>query len=33
MANMAPIRSIGLKTTNKMEIGLLSNQEIAASLP
>jgi hypothetical protein len=32
MANVAPIRSIGLKVVDKMEIGLLSNQDITTSL-
>jgi hypothetical protein len=32
VAQVAPIGSIGLKTTDKMEIGLLSNQKTTTSL-
>jgi hypothetical protein len=33
MANVAHVRSIGLKERDKMEMGLFSNQDIAPSLP
>jgi hypothetical protein len=32
MANVAPVRSIRLKVVDKMEIGLLSNQDTITSL-
>jgi hypothetical protein len=32
MANVALVGSIGLKVVNKMEIGLLLNQDITTSL-